>query len=65
MRFPAVHATTLTESPNGAGKVPDDGWTGIDGCLVRFDVIGQRHGPDHCGWQAATLISPGVPVGTR
>ncbi len=56
---------SLTESPDWAGKVPDDGWTDPDGCLVRLDVIGQRQGPAHCGWQAATVISTGVPVATR
>lgn len=58
-------ATDLTRGPDWAVDVPGDGWTDRQGCLVRLDVIGQYRGPGHCGWEAATIISTGLPVGAR
>lgn len=41
-------------------------WTTADGnCLIRIDVIADRQGPAHCGWQAARVIVTGIPVGAR
>ncbi|MGH2668664.1 MAG: hypothetical protein ACRDH5_06015, partial [bacterium] len=40
-------------------------WTTADGCLVRIDVIGDRPGPEHCGFESARVIVTGVPVGER
>lgn len=39
-------------------------WTDADGCEVRVDVIGQYQGPEHCGWEAATFIDVGTPLGS-
>jgi hypothetical protein len=39
-------------------------WT-RDGCLVRIDVLADRAGPDHCGWQSARVIITGSPLGAR
>jgi hypothetical protein len=36
-----------------------------DGCLVRIDVITDRPGPDHCGWDGTRVIAVGNPVGER
>jgi hypothetical protein len=40
-------------------------WTDVDGCLVRIDVLGERPGPDHCGWQDAQVLIVGRPLGAR
>lgn len=34
------------------------------GCVVRVDVITDRPGPEHCGWESARVIVVGSPVGT-
>ena len=40
-------------------------WTTADGCLVRIDVLADRPGPEHCGWQSARVIVAAIPVGKR
>jgi hypothetical protein len=40
-------------------------WTTADGCLVRIDVLADRPGPAHCGYESARVIITGKPVGTR
>jgi hypothetical protein len=40
-------------------------WTTGDGCLVRIDVLADRPGPAHCGYESARVIITGKPVGTR
>jgi hypothetical protein len=40
-------------------------WTDRDGCLLRIDVLAERAGPDHCGWQEASVIIAGRPIGSR
>lgn len=40
-------------------------WTTADGCLVRIDVLADRSGPEHCGWQSARVIITGIPIGAR
>jgi hypothetical protein len=39
-------------------------WT-RNGCLVRIDVLADRPGPEHCGWQSARVIITGEPLGAR
>jgi hypothetical protein len=39
-------------------------WTDRDGCLVRMDVLAESPGPDHCGYERATVLTTGQPVGT-
>ena len=39
-------------------------WT-RDGCLVRIDVLADRPGPEHCGWESARVIITGAPLGSR
>jgi hypothetical protein len=36
-------------------------WTTARGCRVRVDVAAANRGPDHCGFQAATVIVLGDP----
>lgn len=40
-------------------------WTDVNGCLVRIDVLAERRGPDHCGWEDSRVIITGDPFGTR
>jgi hypothetical protein len=40
-------------------------WTTADGCLVRIDVLADRPGPAHCGWEAARVIIAAIPIGAR
>ena len=39
-------------------------WTAPDGCLLRIDIIADRPGPAHCGFDDARVIITGIPVGT-
>lgn len=39
--------------------------TANGGCPVRIDVLADRPGPAHCGYQAARVIITGIPVGVR
>lgn len=38
-------------------------WSTDDGCLVRIDVLAERSGPDHCGFEDADVIITGTPLG--
>jgi len=40
-------------------------WTDRDGCLVRIDVLAERPGPEHCGWERARVLIMGQPLGSR
>ncbi len=39
-------------------------WT-RDGCLVRIDVLADRPGPQHCGWESVRVIITGSPLRSR
>lgn len=39
-------------------------WTTDDGCLVRIDVVAERPGPSHCGWEDAQVLITGDPLGS-
>jgi hypothetical protein len=39
-------------------------WTTPDGCLLRIDIVADRPGPAHCGFEDARVIITGIPVGT-
>jgi hypothetical protein len=39
-------------------------WTDPDGCRLRIDVLAERPGPEHCGWDRARVITTGQPLGT-
>lgn len=38
-------------------------WTDRDGCLIRIDVLAERPGPEHCGWERARVLISGIPLG--
>lgn len=40
-------------------------WTDADGCLLRIDVVAERPGPSHCGWEDADVLIVGDPLGER
>ncbi len=40
-------------------------WTDVNGCLVRIDVLAERTGPEHCGWEDSRVIITGDPFGVR
>ena len=40
-------------------------WKSADGCLVRIDVLADRPGPEHCGFEDARVIITGIPFGAR
>ena len=44
---------------------PQRPWIDRGGCLVRIDVLAERPGPEHCGWQGPTVLIAGRPLGTR
>lgn len=38
-------------------------WTDGDGCLLRIDVVAERPGPEHCGWERSRVLILGQPLG--
>ena len=40
-------------------------WNDTEACLIRIDVLAERPGPDHCGWEESRVIITGDPFGTR
>jgi hypothetical protein len=40
-------------------------WTDANGCLIRIDVLAERAGPEHCGWEKTRVLISGDPLGTR
>lgn len=38
-------------------------WTDTEGCLLRIDIVAERPGPEHCGWDAADVLIVGHPLG--
>lgn len=40
-------------------------WANTEGCLIRIDVLAERPGPEHCGWEAAEVLIVGRPVGEK
>lgn len=58
-------ATDVASEPNWRQYADYRPWTTADGCLVRIDVLADRPGPAHCGFQAARVIITGIPIGAR
>jgi hypothetical protein len=52
----------VTDEPDWRRLFP---WTDTLGCPVRVDVLYERTGPDHCGWQDTRVLVTGDPLGTR
>lgn len=40
-------------------------WTDGEGCLLRIDILAERTGPEHCGYEDARVIIAGRPLGNR
>jgi hypothetical protein len=40
-------------------------WADVDGCLVRIDVLAERAGPEHCGFQDTRVLITGQPLGAH
>ena len=57
--------TDVATEPNWRQFAHYRTWTTPDGCILRIDVLGDRPGPEHCGWEAARVIVTGIPVGAR
>lgn len=62
---PAGAVTDVASEPNWRRYGDYRMWTAADGCLVRIDVLADRPGPAHCGWQTARVIITGIPIGAR
>src|SRR5437667_379035 len=58
-------ATDVAGEPDWRRYADYRPWTTADGCLVRIDVLAGRAGPAHCGFEAARVITTGVPIGAR
>ena len=58
-------ATDVAHEPEWREYADYRPWTTKDGCLVRVDVLADRNGPEHCGYESARVIITGTPVGTR
>jgi len=54
-----------TEPPSWRQSADYLPWTDREGCLLRIDVVAERPGPDHCGWERATVLVTGQPLGAR
>jgi len=57
--------TDVATEPDWRGFGEYREWTTADGCLLRIDVLGDRPGPAHCGFESARVIVTGSPVGAR
>ncbi len=62
---PAGSVTDVAGEPDWRRYGEYRAWTTADGCLVRIDVLADRSGPDHCGWEAARVIIAAIPIGAR
>jgi hypothetical protein len=66
-RFPIAcgAATDVASEPDWRQYADYRRWTTADGCLVRIDVLADRPGPAHCGFEAARIIITGISIGAR
>lgn len=58
-------ATDVASEPDWRRYADYRPWSTADGCLVRIDVLADRPGPAHCGFEAARVITLGIPIGAR
>jgi hypothetical protein len=58
-------ATDVASEPNWRQFADYRHWKTSDGCLVRIDVLADRPGPAHCGFEAGRVIITGIPIGAR
>ncbi|MGH3029199.1 MAG: hypothetical protein ACRDNE_00255 [Gaiellaceae bacterium] len=50
---PAGSVTDVAHEPDWRRFADYQPWTTVDGCLVRIDVLADRPGPEHCGFESA------------
>lgn len=55
--------TDLGSEPDWRRHADYRPWTDARGCFVRIDVLAERSGPDHCGWEDADVLIVGTPLG--
>jgi hypothetical protein len=58
-------ATDVAREPNWRMYGDYRDWKTTDGCQVRIDVMAERTGTEHCGFEAASVIITGIPFGAR
>ncbi len=58
-------ATDVGSEPDWRRYADYRQWSTADGCVVRIDVLADRPGPAHCGFEAARVITTGIPIGAR
>ena len=59
-----VRARTAAALPISVGPWPGRPWTRADGTVVPPTEVSAFDGPSHCGWDMATYLNLGWPLGT-
>lgn len=62
---PAGDLTDVANEPDYRRYADYRPWTDTEGCLIRIDVLADRHGPAHCEWQDARVIVTGLTYGEQ
>jgi hypothetical protein len=57
--------TDVAGEPDWRRYAAYEEWTDDEGCLIRIDVLAERPGPAHCGWDGADVIIMGAPLGSN
>lgn len=60
---PAGSTTDVAGEPDARSYAEYETWTDRDGCTVRIDVLAERPGAEHCGFERARVIVVGSPIG--
>lgn len=55
--------TDVSSEPDWRPYADYRDWTDAEGCLVRIDIVAERTGPEHCGWEDADVLIVGDPLG--
>ncbi len=56
-------ATDIESEPDWRRHADYRPWTDGEGCLLRIDIVAERSGPEHCGWEKADVLIVGQPLG--
>ena len=60
---PITKTASLSAAFDNPPSYPGYEWT-RNGKSVRYEELGASAGPSHCGWQSATILTIGWPLGT-
>lgn len=60
---PIAKTTSVSAAFDNPPAYPGYQWT-RNGHSVRTEELGTSAGPNHCGWQSATILTIGWPLGT-